>query len=150
MLTTMQLKTLRFIIGRIDATGGVSPTLREIATHLGHRSMSGVSRVLEGLEARGWISRRSHRGRSITVLKRPPAPKAVHELAQAILDRMGVDETKDDTELMIVYRASRGPFRRTLLDTFVAHRGGGDVSSYTLTGARLRQLCEAVTGASTP
>lgn len=140
MLTPMQLKTLRFIIGRIDASGGVSPTITECAAHLGLKSKSGVCRVLDGLEDRGWIRRRVHHARSITVLKRPPAPKAVHEMAQQILESIGRDG--DELSVFLGYPSPQ------LRGLFIGGHPTGRVHE-PFTGAHLRALCEAVTGAST-
>lgn len=140
MLTPIQLKTLRFIIGRIDASGGISPTITECAAHLGLKSKSGVCRVLDGLEDRGWIRRRVHHARSITVLKRPPAPKAIHEIAQDILHSLSLSDNSEGLEVLLGWP---GPRR-----LFIGGHPTGRVHE-RLTGAHLRALCEAVTGAST-
>lgn len=88
MLTIHQHRALIFIVRRIDATGGVSPSLDEIAKHLGLKSKSGVARILDGLEERRFIARDRGRARNIRILKRPPAPNPpVFDLAlNALVD----------------------------------------------------------------
>lgn len=66
-LTHQQLKALNFIKEYTRDTGGVSPTYQEIASGLGLSSKAGVYRIVNGLEARGRISR-SGCARSIMVL----------------------------------------------------------------------------------
>lgn len=77
MLTTEQMKALRFIVGHVDEYGGVPPSFEQIARHLGLRSRSGVARIVDGLENRGFIKRVPNRARGIEVLRRPPGD-AVH------------------------------------------------------------------------
>lgn len=66
-LTHQQLKALNFIKEYTRDTGGVSPTYQEIANGLSLKSKSGVVRLIDGLETRGYISR-SARARSIMLL----------------------------------------------------------------------------------
>lgn len=69
----------------------------------------------------------------------------VAEIAGHILDRMHSDGTKDAAQLMMVYRED-GAFRRVLFDDLGmpprSEKWFYD-PSYSLTGARLRALCEA-------
>jgi repressor LexA len=69
MLTERQRKTLLFIEAEIQRTGGVAPTLREIADHLHYRSPTMARRLLTGLEERGFIRRLPGRERAIDVLQ---------------------------------------------------------------------------------
>lgn len=54
-LTARQQKVLDFI-SRYSQTHGYSPTLRDIAAHLGVISNFGVNRHLDALEKKGWIT----------------------------------------------------------------------------------------------
>lgn len=127
MLTPAQNAVLRFVIERIDATGGTSPSLREIAAHLNLRSTSGVCRILQGLEERKFIKRPHGRARNIIVRKRPPAPKAASAIALRILQELDALDVGDRDQLMILTISTR---------------------AIPITGAELCQLCNAVTGAS--
>ncbi len=72
MLTATQHVALTFIVGYIDARG-IAPSCEEIAAALGLASKSGVSRLLRGIEERGYIRRLPHRARAIEVIRRPDA-----------------------------------------------------------------------------
>ena len=71
MLTKRQLEVFEFIDAEITRTGGTSPSFDEIKDHHRLKSKSGVSRILDGLEARGFIRREKHVKRAITILRRP-------------------------------------------------------------------------------
>ena len=58
-----------FIESQIERTGGVAPTVREIADHLHHRSTSMARRLLKGLEERGFIRRLPSKVRAIEVVR---------------------------------------------------------------------------------
>lgn len=70
MLTRKQLDVLTFI-REFTGANSVSPTYAEIAARFGFKSKSSVSRVVEGLESRGFIFRRKHLERSIEVRRMP-------------------------------------------------------------------------------
>lgn len=55
-LTVRQQKVLDFI-SNFAQTHGYSPTLRDIAAHLGVSSTFGVNRHLDALEKKGWITK---------------------------------------------------------------------------------------------
>jgi len=74
-LTDRQQKVLDFIT-RFTQSHGYSPTVRDIAAHLGVSSPSGVNRHLEVLEKKGWLKKTgasrgivltSHGGQSISL-----------------------------------------------------------------------------------
>jgi repressor LexA len=69
-LTKMQSRALDFI-----ASGDLSPSLQEIADHLGLVSRSGAARLVDGLEERGFVRRIPHRPRSLVVVKDPSAAR---------------------------------------------------------------------------
>jgi repressor LexA len=68
MLTHQQRQCMLFIEAEIDRTGGVAPSLREIAKKL-RRGKTQIERMLVGLEERGIIRRLPHRARAIEVLR---------------------------------------------------------------------------------
>lgn len=50
---------------------GVSPTHEELAAALGMASKSNITRLLNGLEERGWVNLTRYRSRSLVPLERP-------------------------------------------------------------------------------
>ena len=58
-----------FIEAEIERTGGVAPSVREIADHLHYRSPTMARRLLIGLEERGFIGRLPAKDRAIEVVK---------------------------------------------------------------------------------
>ena len=67
MLTRRQLELYNFIRD-YKSKEGVAPSLREMEAHLGLNSLSGVHRLLMGLEERGAIKRMKDRARAIRIL----------------------------------------------------------------------------------
>jgi SOS-response transcriptional repressor LexA len=67
-LTAQMSYTYRLISARMAATG-VAPSRRELMEILGLKSPSGVQRIIDGLEERGWIARLPHRCRAIKLLR---------------------------------------------------------------------------------
>ncbi|CAD7336644.1 transcriptional repressor LexA [Sphingomonadales bacterium 56] len=80
MLTPKQQELLSFIQNRLEE-GGVSPSFEEMKEALDLRSKSGIHRLINALEERGFIRRLPNRARALEVLKLPEAmnraPKAV-------------------------------------------------------------------------
>src|ERR1700732_3803693 len=70
MLTRKQRELLLFINQRLTATG-VSPSFDEMKDALNLRSKSGIHRLINGLEERGFIRRLPHRARALEVVKLP-------------------------------------------------------------------------------
>lgn len=68
MLTQKQSAALRYIRDYQTRTGGVSPSLQEIAEHLGWSSKSNVHYLLVELEGRGQIRRLKGRHRAIEIV----------------------------------------------------------------------------------
>jgi SOS-response transcriptional repressor LexA len=66
---------LHYLQTYIAEHDGVSPTVREIQSHLGMTSPSGPARLLDALERQGLIARFPNRARNIR-LTRPPADLA--------------------------------------------------------------------------
>ncbi|WP_262691605.1 transcriptional repressor LexA [Kordiimonas aestuarii] len=70
MLTAKQQQLLVFIQERL-AENGVSPSFDEMKDALGLKSKSGVHRLVNALEERGFIRRMANRARALEVLKMP-------------------------------------------------------------------------------
>lgn len=70
MLTAKQSQLLEFIHGRLRESG-VSPSFDEMKDALGLKSKSGVHRLINALEERGFIKRLANRARALEVLKLP-------------------------------------------------------------------------------
>ena len=69
MITKQQRKALVFIEAEMERTGGVAPSVREIADHFHYRSPTMARRLLIGLEERGFIRRLPAKDRAIEVVK---------------------------------------------------------------------------------
>lgn len=69
MLTAAQRDLLAFIQSYAEAHRGVPPTWAEMAAASGLRSKSGVTRLICGLEERGYIRRLPNRARAIEILR---------------------------------------------------------------------------------
>lgn len=70
MLTRQQHNLLTFIAGYIDEHG-YGPTFDDMRTELGLASKSNISRLMDGLEERGFIRRKAQHPRSVEVLRLP-------------------------------------------------------------------------------
>ena len=77
MLTRHQRKAMLFIEKEMERTGGLAPSVREIANHFGYRSPRPARSLLTSLEARGHIRRLAGKDRAIEVL-RPVTRTAVY------------------------------------------------------------------------
>lgn len=91
MLTKKQHQLLGFIHDRVSA-GGVSPSFEEMKEALGLKSKSGVHRLVNALEERGFIRRMANRARALEVLKLPegfdaPAPAETANVIKADFGR---------------------------------------------------------------
>lgn len=91
MLTPKQQELLRFIHDRLEQDG-VSPSFEEMKDALDLRSKSGIHRLINALEERGFIRRLPNRARALEVMKLPeaigraarPAPKAAPQPPRAL------------------------------------------------------------------
>ncbi|EZP70788.1 LexA repressor [Sphingomonas paucimobilis] len=79
MLTPKQQELLSFIQNRLEE-GGVSPSFEEMKEALDLRSKSGIHRLINALEERGFIRRLPNRARALEVLK---LPEALHRAPKA-------------------------------------------------------------------
>ncbi len=80
MLTPKQQELLSFIQTRLEE-GGVSPSFEEMKDALDLRSKSGIHRLINALEERGFIRRLPNRARALEVLK---LPDAMHRPAASV------------------------------------------------------------------
>src|ERR1700747_1043127 len=80
MLTRKQYELLRFISERLKESG-VPPSFDEMKDALDLRSKSGIHRLINALEERGFIRRLPNRARGIEVLKIPES--AAHGMVAA-------------------------------------------------------------------
>jgi repressor LexA len=69
MITKQQRKALLFIEAEMERTGGIAPSVRELADHFRYRSPSMARRLLMALEDRGFIRRLPAQDRAIEVVK---------------------------------------------------------------------------------
>jgi repressor LexA len=69
VLTKNQRKALLLIEAEVERTGGVAPSIRELAEQMGYRSPATVRNLLVGLEGRGFIRRHPNKDRAIEVLR---------------------------------------------------------------------------------
>ncbi|EQB34075.1 transcriptional repressor LexA [Sphingobium ummariense] len=79
MLTPKQQELLSFIQTRLE-DDGVSPSFEEMKDALDLRSKSGIHRLINALEERGFIRRLPNRARALEVLK---LPEAMHKPLKA-------------------------------------------------------------------
>jgi repressor LexA len=88
MLTKKQLELLTFIHERIRETG-IAPSFDEMKDALGLRSKSGIHRLINALDERGFIKRMPHRARAIEVVRLPESfnpPSLGADRANALAD----------------------------------------------------------------
>lgn len=71
MLTQKQLRCLEYLHAA-QSGGRPCPSYDEIARHMGVATKSGVARMIDMLESRGFVQRKPSRARSIEVLRPPP------------------------------------------------------------------------------
>ncbi|HJT39428.1 MAG TPA: transcriptional repressor LexA [Sphingobium sp.] len=81
MLTPKQQELLSFIQTRLEE-GGVSPSFEEMKEALDLRSKSGIHRLINALEERGFIRRLPNRARALEVVK---LPEAMHRSPKVIV-----------------------------------------------------------------
>ena len=83
MLTAKQQQLLRFIQTRLDSDG-VSPSFEEMKDALDLKSKSGVHRLINALEERGFIRRLPNRARALEILKVPEAMETAKSASNVV------------------------------------------------------------------
>jgi SOS-response transcriptional repressor LexA len=73
-LTRKQLELFRFIEDYIATHNGIAPSFQEMVEAVGIKSKSGVFRLVNALEDRGFIRRIPNRARAMAVIESPPSP----------------------------------------------------------------------------
>lgn len=92
MLTAKQQQLLLFIQKRLS-DNGVSPSFDEMKDALGLKSKSGVHRLINALEERGFLRRMPNRARALEILKVP--------------DSQAVESTKENNVLAPTFGSKR-------------------------------------------
>jgi repressor LexA len=69
VLTKNQRRALLLIEAEVERTGGVAPSVRELAEQLGYRSQTTARHLLLGLEQRGFIRRLESKDRAIEIVR---------------------------------------------------------------------------------
>lgn len=77
MLTRRQKACLDYVASHLRATGGVSPSYREIAAGLGLKSQANVLVLLRQLQARGALRLKPYRHRSLELVHKAPRTPAM-------------------------------------------------------------------------
>lgn len=108
MLTKRQHQVLAFIDDEIRKTG-YCPSYDEIAANLSISSISGIHRLITGLEDRGFIRRIHGKPRSIEVIKMPGSvhnrnDKAIIDLVAATRDALTMLNESCDPAIRTVAR----------------------------------------------
>jgi len=90
MLTAKQQQLLMFINDRLTS-GGVSPSFDEMKDALGLKSKSGVHRLINALEERGFIRRMANRARALEVIKMPEGEAAASNVITGAFGKQAAD-----------------------------------------------------------
>lgn len=96
MLTAKQQQLLLFIDGRLNS-GGVSPSFDEMKDALGLKSKSGVHRLINALEERGFIKRMANRARALEVVKLPDGVAPAAQPSNVVEGNFGNAPVADGT-----------------------------------------------------
>ncbi len=91
MLTSKQHQLLLFIQKRLEENG-ISPSFDEMKDALGLKSKSGVHRLINALEERGFIKRMANRARALEVLKTPTDAMATKSADNVVSGNFGGDK----------------------------------------------------------
>jgi repressor LexA len=102
MLTSKQHELLRLIHARLEESG-VSPSFEEMKDALGLKSKSGVHRLINALEERGFIRRLANRARALEVLKLPEGGGTVRAVtSNLVIGNLGMGAAKAKTAVQRV------------------------------------------------
>ncbi|WP_262695119.1 transcriptional repressor LexA [Kordiimonas aquimaris] len=116
MLTAKQQQLLAFIDERLSS-GGVSPSFDEMKDALDLKSKSGVHRLVNALEERGFIRRLANRARALEVLKLPegfqehsnkPAQSSVVNVDFGINNKRSSDVDSDTRQIPLHGKIAAG------------------------------------------
>jgi len=104
MLTKKQKNLLLFINKKLRSSG-VSPSYEEMKNSLNLRSKSGIHRLINALEERGFIKRLAHKARALEVIKLPETASAndIYNSFSPSVIKGGLDNTnsKNNDERLV-------------------------------------------------
>jgi len=150
MLTAKQQQLLMFIHDRLSDSG-VSPSFDEMKDALGLKSKSGVHRLINALEERGFIRRMANRARALEIVKLPdanvtPAPNVVRGHFGQSPAPAAVASVSDTVEIPLHGRIAAGTPIEALeqRDSFVSipqgMLGRGDCYALEISGDSMVEL----------
>ncbi len=79
MLTKKQNQLLKYLIKTIESCG-ISPSYQEICINLSLKSKSGIHRIVNGLEERGYVKRLENKARSLFPEKYPNGQQYINDI----------------------------------------------------------------------
>lgn len=145
MLTAKQQQLLMFIHNRLSDSG-VSPSFDEMKDALGLKSKSGVHRLINALEERGFIRRMANRARALEVVKLPDTQTAPSNVVPGNFGKPAVPEPADTVEIPLHGRIAAGSPIEALeqRDSFVTipqtMLGRGDCFALEISGDSMIEL----------
>ena len=97
MLTKKQKNLLLFINKKLRSSG-VSPSYEEMKQSLNLKSKSGIHRLINALEERGFIKRLAHKARALEVVKLPETASAndIYNSFSPSVIKGGLDDSVDN------------------------------------------------------
>lgn len=99
-LTPRQAEVLNYI-AMFDRMHGFSPTMREIAAHLGVTSMSTVCGITAALVERGYLRSAYGLRRNLAVVHRIPSPQEIARLGDGELGMLAHDIAQEQHRRLI-------------------------------------------------
>ncbi len=114
MLTKKQKNLLLFINKKLRSTG-ISPSYEEMKASLNLKSKSGIHRLINALEERGFIRRLPHKARALEVVKLPETASAndIYNSFSPSVIKGGLDESvlknkNNETEISVLGTIAAG------------------------------------------
>ncbi len=93
MLTKKQNQLLNYLIKSIESDG-ITPSYDELCKKLSLKSKSGIHRIVNGLEERGYIKRLENKARSLFPKKYPNGQNYINDIYYIESKRKNVEENK--------------------------------------------------------
>ncbi|MBL4639973.1 MAG: transcriptional repressor LexA [Kordiimonadaceae bacterium] len=150
MLTAKQHQLLLFINQRLT-DGGVSPSFDEMKDALGLKSKSGVHRLINALEERGFIRRMANRARALEIVKLPesqgtrPAVAAANNVVEGNFGKPA-PQSANTVSVPLHGRIAAGtPIEAlensdTMIDIPISMMGRGDCYALEISGDSMIEL----------
>ena len=114
MLTKKQKNLLLFINKKLRSTG-ISPSYEEMKASLNLKSKSGIHRLINALEERGFVRRLPHKARALEVVKLPETASAndIYNSFSPSVIKGGLDESvlknkNNETEISVLGTIAAG------------------------------------------